>query len=392
MSDPIRVLHRVRTWLPRTQTWLYEQLRHLPRERIRSAVAAERPEGDRTAFPWPELYLLFQDSPLRWALEHLTFAVGLRPYWPFVVEQAKRLRAQLLHGHFGDVAWEDHRAAAALGLPLVVSFYGRDVGWLPRRDARWYARYRALFAQAALVLCEGPHMAARIAELGCPPRKIRVHHLGVSLERLPFAPRRWHPGQPLRVLIAASFREKKGIPYALEALGLLQREVPLEITLVGGADGSWRSQRERLRIERVIRRYGLGRIMRRPGFLSHRALLEEAYRHHVFLAPSVTAHDGDSEGGAPVVLIEMAATGMPVVSTWHADIPEVIVARETGLLAPERDPEALAEQIRWLLRHPERWEAIARAARARIEAEFNAIKQGRRLAELYVSLAQAGSV
>ncbi len=70
------------------------------------------------------------------------------------------------------------------------------------------------------------------------------------------------------------------------------------------------------------------------GYQPHSTLFAEAYRHHIFLSPSVTASTGDTEGGAPVSLIEMAATGMLIVSTTHCDIPEVIKHGVTGLLAP----------------------------------------------------------
>ena len=65
-------------------------------------------------------------------------------------------------------------------------------------------------------------------------------------------------------------------------------------------------------------------------------------KHDVFLAPSVTASNGDTEGGAPVAIIEMAASGMPIVSTRHCDIPSVVLDGVTGLLAAERDSEGLA--------------------------------------------------
>jgi len=73
------------------------------------------------------------------------------------------------------------------------------------------------------------------------------------------------------------------------------------------------------------------------GFQPHAILFEEAYKNHIFLSPSVTALDGDTEGGAPVTIIEMAATGMPIISTKHCDIPEVIKDGVTGFLANERD-------------------------------------------------------
>src|SRR6185295_16728292 len=79
------------------------------------------------------------------------------------------------------------------------------------------------------------HMAGCVVGIGCPEEKVRVQHLGVRLDKLPFQPRQWRPGEKLRVLIAATFTEKKGIPYALEALGRLQHEVDLEITIIGDA-------------------------------------------------------------------------------------------------------------------------------------------------------------
>jgi colanic acid/amylovoran biosynthesis glycosyltransferase len=112
-------------------------------------------------------------------------------------------------------------------------------------------------------------------------------------------------------------------------------------------------------------------------------MLEEAYQHHLFLSPSVTASDGDSEGGAPVSIIEMAATGMPVVSTYHCDIPQVIVHGEGGRLARERDVDDLVTQITWLVNHPEQWPQMGQISRQHIEKHFDAQRQGQALADLY---------
>ena len=122
------------------------------------------------------------------------------------------------------------------------------------------------------------------------------------------------------------------------------------------------------------------------GFQPHVRLLEEAYKHHIFLSPSVTASDGDSEGGAPVTIIEMAATGMPVVSTTHCDIPQVIPHGTAGLLADERDVAGLVKHLEWLVQNPEQWEGLVSQARAHIEKNFDAVIQGQQLAEFYASL------
>jgi colanic acid/amylovoran biosynthesis glycosyltransferase len=296
---------------------------------------------------------------------------------------ARRHGASVVHSHFGYTGYDSARAVRRLGLKHVVTFYGVDMSALPAADPRWLDRYRFMFSQVDQVLCEGPCMAAGVARLGCPEEKLRVHHLGIRLEELPFEPRQWRRGEPLRVLIAASFREKKGIPYALEALARIQAEVELEITIIGDAGDGLKSHEEKSRILAVVAKSGLAPRVRFMGYQPWRVLRDEAYRHHIFISPSVTAQDGDTEGGAPVALIEMAATGMPVVSSRHADIPEVIEQGVGGLLAAERDVDGLADCLRRLVTAPQEWSVFARAARGRIEQHFNAVRQGDALAEIY---------
>ena len=76
---------------------------------------------------------------------------------------------------------------------------------------------------------------------------------------------------------------------------------------------------------------------------------------------------------------------MPVLSTYHADIPEVVLHGVTGLLVPERDIDALAQNIEYLVRHPECWEELGRNGREHIEKEYNIVKQVERLEEIYHS-------
>jgi colanic acid/amylovoran biosynthesis glycosyltransferase len=268
-----------------------------------------------------------------------------------------------------------------------VSFYGFDATYLPAADPRWHRRYRELFNTAAVVLAEGPVMAETIASLGCPATKIRVHHLGVTLDELPFRTRRWSEGEPMRVLLVGSFREKKGLPYALEALAALAIERDLAVTVIGDADHTSRAQAEKQRIVALANHPALRGRVRLLGYQSHARVIAEAYAHHIFLAPSVVAHDGDAEGGAPVTLIELAATGMPVVASRHCDIPAILKEGESGLLCPERDVDSLVAALRRLAADPQKWEPMAKAARRHIEVEFDAATQGSRLADLYGQVA-----
>jgi colanic acid/amylovoran biosynthesis glycosyltransferase len=100
----------------------------------------------------------------------------------------------------------------------------------------------------------------------------------------------------------------------------------------------------------------------------------------------VTASDGDTEGGAPVSIIEVAATGMPVVATQHCDIPEVLNRYPADLLAPERNVAELVRILNRWVGYPQGWEDILLPQRAYVEAAFDATIQGARLAEVYTQV------
>ncbi len=373
--------HGGHSWLPQTETWLYNQVCNLP-ACIENHIVCEKTEN-LDQFHVPNIHVLWQESRGRYYWDKGLRKLKLRHHLGFLTQQLKRYNIQLLHSHFGPIGWEDIKAVQIANTKHVVTFYGQDVHHYPQKDARWLKRYRQLFTHIDHVFCEGPHMAQCIIELGCPEQKITVHHLGVSVNQIAFRPRVWQKPDPLRILIAASFQEKKGIPFALEALGKLQQEIPFEITIIGDAQKESRSIAEKNKILHVIKKYQLESRVNMLGFQPHSVFLKEAYAHHIFLSPSISASDGDTEGGAPVSLIEIAATGMPIVSTKHCDIPNVILHEKTGFLAQERNADELIYYLRFLTDHPEKWLGIVESGRRYIEQEFDAQKQATLLAASY---------
>ncbi|MFC1620015.1 glycosyltransferase [Candidatus Neomarinimicrobiota bacterium] len=365
---------------------MYSQIHYLPPD-VECHIVCERTEN-LDQFGLPNIHCLYEQSRWWYLWDKGLRKLRLRRHLGFYVQQARRHDTQLLHSHFGNIGWADQGAAKRVGIKHVVTFYGRDVNLIPTQDPRWHDRYRELFTSVDLILCEGPFMAQSIAALGCPEEKIAVHHLGVRIDKIAFKPRTWKQGELLRILIASTFREKKGIPYAIEAIGQLQNQPPMEVTIIGDAKNVQEEQREKEAILQAITKYNLERNVRFLGFQSFGVMLEEAYQHHIFISPSVTASDGDTEGGAPISLIEMAATGMPIISTTHCDIPEVVCHGKSGWLAPERDAEAIAKYLRWWIEHPEGWGSMLSAGRHHIMKHFDARAQGEKLAALYYQVTE----
>lgn len=383
-SNKIIAIHSFPVWLPQTQTWMYNQVKHLP-ETVEVHVVCERTEN-LDQFAVSNIHSLQSTSKLQYYLEKGMRKLRLRRLPSYLTLMAQKTNGQLIHSHFGDIGWLNLDAVRRADVRHVVTFYGYDVNRLPTQDRNWLSRYKELFERADLFLCEGPHMAQQLRRIGCRPEKIRVHHLGVEIETIPYKPRSWQHGQPLRVLIASSFQEKKGIPYALEALAVLQHDLPMEITIIGDAGSQQRSQREKRYILDIIEDRGLATKTKLLGFQPYSILFREAYDHHVFISPSVTASDGDTEGGAPVSIIEMIATGMPVVSTSHCDIPEVVQYGITNWLVEERNVNGLVNKMRWLVEHSNEWNEYLDRGRRHVELEFSANEQGKRLEKIYQSL------
>jgi colanic acid/amylovoran biosynthesis glycosyltransferase len=230
-------------------------------------------------------------------------------------------------------------------------------------------------------------MKKTLLALGCPADKVTVQHLGVDLEKIPFIPRTLNDQPTVKILIAGTFREKKGITYALEAFAKLAHHYKhVAVTLVGDAGRSQREVNYKKEITALIANRNIAHKVNYMGFLPYPAFIEEAKNNHIFLSPSIHPSDGETEGGAPVALIEMSAYGMPIVSTFHCDIPEVVIDGESGFLVPEKDTNGLAERLEHLINHPELWETMGRAGRKHIEADFNIVTQAKRLETLYDTL------
>jgi len=114
-------------------------------------------------------------------------------------------------------------------------------------------------------------------------------------------------------------------------------------------------------------------ITDRVSFLGVREHAEVAARMQsarAFVQHSITALSGDSEG-TPVAVLEAQASGLPVVSTRHAGIPDVVLEGQTGFLVDEGDVDGMAQAMIRLAQDPNLAQSMGAAGRARVEAEFS---------------------
>jgi colanic acid/amylovoran biosynthesis glycosyltransferase len=356
----------------RTTNWLYDHLRHVPRH---NPVVLCNTLLNRSEFPELQAWCL------EWGLVRRVWrrATENRLY-PAEWRRLRRLTPCVIHSHFGGEALQDYGLQRIVDVPWLVSFYGADV--YEGSAAERQEKYARLFDNAARVLALGPAMKKQLERLGCPEKKIVVHPLGVDIEKLPAEPRILKRGEPLKVLFAGTFREKKGVQYLIEATSLARRAgVRLKLDLVGDSAEKEGDREAKEEIFTQIHRAGLNETVTHHGYVSFRELLALALRSHVFSAPSVTARTGDAEG-TPFVLQQMMATAMPVISTLHSDIP-YLFGDHTNLLVPERDAHAIADRLEHYADDPDSLVTDGVALRDQIRASFDVRKCAARLSDLY---------
>lgn len=284
------------------------------------------------------------------------------------------------HAHFGPVADRVRFVRDLWRVPLVASFHGYDLGAWPREKGQDV--YTRLFATADIVTANSRYTRGRLLLLGCPPGKIRLLHMGLDPGRYPFRERTLAPREPVRLLSVGRLVEKKGFEYALRALALARRSgelPPMRYGIVG--DGPLMA-----RLQDLAQQLGVADAVTFYGAGDEAFVRERMAEAHLFVAPSVTAADGDVEGQG-LVLQEAQACGLPVLATDHNGFPEGIVPGRSGFLVPERDAEEMARMILSMVEHASAWPEWGRAGRAHVERHYNIDDLSRRLVDIYIEAA-----
>ncbi|AWO01172.1 hypothetical protein DLD77_05440 [Chitinophaga alhagiae] len=293
-------------------------------------------------------------------------------YYQLLKEEADIL---VLHAHMGPQGYYAIPLAEKLKKNLFVTFYGSDMSDVPKLPG-WDERYHTLFHKAARIIVEGEFMKGKIVELGCPAHKVAVVRIGIPLGDIPFSYRK-RPvgGEPLRILMCANFYPKKGFLRALEAFRImLGKGFSFQAQIVGSGP-------QEQQMKEYVNANGLAS---RVTFLGSRTLpqiYQLSQNMHLFFHPSETAPDGGSEGGAPTIILEMQALGLPVIATTHADIPHII-PEANHFLAAEYDAKGLVQQFERLLAMDD-WNALSDRGLKFVTEYHSNIACAARLEELY---------
>jgi colanic acid/amylovoran biosynthesis glycosyltransferase len=245
-------------------------------------------------------------------------------------------------------------------IPLVAMFHGADIS-VNKIVEEYKERYLSLFNYSKKIIVVSQYMENRIVSMGCDADKIVY---------TPCAPNdRFFDLKPQftenRTFFAIGrFVDKKAPYYSILAVKRVAELYP-DVKLYIGGDGPLMNV-----CLNLIRYYNLEKNIFLLGVVDHQVCEEILKKALAFVQHSVTALDGDMEG-TPVAVLEASACGLPVISTRHAGIAEVIVDGETGFLVNEHDVDEMAAKMIYLIENPEIARKIGENGKRRVRDNFS---------------------
>jgi colanic acid/amylovoran biosynthesis glycosyltransferase len=308
---------------------------------------------DRPVLSWPEIAMYkARRILLREPLARERTAAYTRAF--------ARHAAGAVLAEYGQTAAATVDACRTLGIPLIAHFHGYDASVQSVLDEQ-ADEYRKLFRHAAAIVAVSKAMRQRLIGLGAPPERTHWNPCGVDCNVFQAT----DPAASAPVLVVVGrLTEKKGPTYSIRAFAQALTAVPeARLRLLG--DGPLREE-----CEKLVANLGIGHAVEFLGAQPHAVVSDVLRDARAFVQHSVVAASGDSEG-TPVAVLEAGASGLPVLGTRHAGIPDVVVHGETGLLVDERDVDGMAAHMVAVLRDAAFAGRLGAAARRHVGEHFS---------------------
>jgi glycosyltransferase involved in cell wall biosynthesis len=349
-----------------TETFIRAHIEQLPAEV--TLVHGWRPMvGDRTILSLPVLAY--------YKTRRMLTGNGLNPETTAAYLKIFRERdVEAVLAEYGEMGVLLTDAIVRSGIPLIVHFHGYDASVTAVLEQHRES-YPRMFNIASAIIAVSQAMRRKLIEIGAPEEKVHYNPYGVDGEHFGGA----DPAQSKSLFLAVGrFTEKKAPKLTIRAFAETRKQCPdARLRMLG--DGPLLDE-----CRELANQLGLGNSLEFLGPQPHSAVEAEMKAARCFVQHSVVAPSGDCEG-TPVSILEAGATGLPVVATRHAGIPDVVIEDRTGFLVDEGDVSGMAARMIKLATDPALAGTMGAAARLHITENFSRTQRIARLWEIIQS-------
>lgn len=268
----------------------------------------------------------------------------------------------LIHSHYGWNGIKILPIAKKFGVPLVVSFHGKDASAFVRNE-EYQKQLIELFNYASAIIVSSEHM---FGTLKTERWKNKVHFVPYGIDTELFKPTnriKNNTDKNLKILHSGRLVSKKGVLDLIDVFSKLIQIYPsLTLSILGNGE-------ELELCKQKVGRYNLEGKVIFYGAQPQQTVIDLMDESDIFVLNSRVANDGDMEG-LPNAILEALSMKLAVVSTIHAGIPFVIENNVNGLLVNEKDNDCLFQAISRLIENPHLRYSLAEQGRKTIQERF----------------------
>ena len=283
-------------------------------------------------------------------------------------------KIEAILAEYGPTGYAVRKVCQDTKVPLIVHFHGYDA--YEDKTLIKFNRYKDLFTAAKAIIVVSKHMRKQLLELGAPIDKVKYIPYGVDVVQFKGA----MPQHAMPAFIAVGrFVDKKAPHMTLLAFKKVLEQVPDARLMMFGAGPLLEACQQ---LSSALKMNGAVSF---KGIRSSDEIALGMRKARAFIQHSLQTTCGDSEG-TPVAVLEASASGLPVVATRHAGIPDVVLDGQTGLLCDEGDIEGMAQAMLRLAHDPFLAGEMGRKARERVREHFTMDRSIRNLYDVIRSI------
>ena len=380
---------------PTNSLWVYEQVFRLKDYGLNSLVLSPTPfipkffKNTRKFYKYPTYnkniekykgtYVIrypYLKLPSNYFLKYNTLILN-----NIIKKYLNKINPLIVHAHFGRNGVAAIKECKKRNIPLVTFFYGDDVGVADYANKlSQYYSYLKMWGNLFIAL--SIDMRNDLINMGFPPEKTIVHHLGIDLNNFK-PPSQKKENEKIIFLCVGRFHKYKGGQDCIRAFAKLSVKYQnIQLRIVG--DGPYIDHLKRLSTELNIK----DKVIFINNFQMYdprKVVLDEMANADIFVFTPFESTNG-MKTGTPVVLMEAQAMKLPCIATDHAGIPEVLDFGNSGILVKQRDIKQIACKMEELINDKEKRVILGIKGRDYIEREFNLDKQIYKLSKIYNNL------
>lgn len=335
-----------------TLTFIYNEVKGLTKDNQVLVICTEHLMKDE--FPFPDVVVIpFKQNVIQrkflWQAEKWKLLLSRRNsiFRKQLLTVIADYKPDIIHGHFG---YESMKLLDNLAIdkkvPKFISFHGYDASQMLKRKLYVKKLNKYISYHGMVPICVSGFLRDNLIKANVDMATSELLYFGINTDF--FTPQVAQLAEnKFTFLQISSFNEKKGHIYTLLAFKLflenIENKEHFKLVLAGG----WGLFEQ---IKQQCENLGLTKFVEFPGPIDHeqsRRLLSQA---DAFVHHSITAKNGDTEG-MPNAIIEAMAMELPILSTLHAGIPELVEDGVNGYLVNEKDVEQYARRmidiVRW---------------------------------------------